>query len=55
MTTPMPQSPEQKAEQLAQAIDELLARDVDAIEEAEVLEQAQQLVNEALGTGGQGA
>ncbi|HIW95681.1 MAG TPA: hypothetical protein H9867_04255 [Candidatus Corynebacterium gallistercoris] len=55
MSAPMPQSPQQKAEELARAVDELLARDVDAAEEAEVLEQAQRIVNEALGTGGQGA
>lgn len=44
-------SPEQKTERLGQAVDELLARDVDGAEEAMVLEQAQQVVNDALGRG----
>ena len=44
-------SPEQRAEQLEQAIDELLAQDVQGLEEAALLEQAQTLVNDALGRG----
>lgn len=36
-------------EELAQAVDELLARDVHGAEEAAVLEEAHQVVNEALG------
>ncbi len=39
---------QQQAEELATAVEALLARDVDGAEEAEVLERAQQLVSEAL-------
>ena len=47
---PSPQSPETTARQLAEQVDELLARDVTGAEEAAILEQAQELVNDALGS-----
>ncbi|MBF0582097.1 MULTISPECIES: hypothetical protein [Corynebacterium] len=44
-------TPQQRQEELATAVDELLARDVDGAEEVEMLEQAHRIVNEALGRG----
>lgn len=44
-------TPEQKAQRLSEAVDELLSRDVSGKEEAHVLELAQHAVNEALGRG----
>lgn len=44
-------TPEQQQEALARSVDELLARDVFGAEEADVLEQAHKLVNDALGRG----
>lgn len=44
-------TPEDKAVRLQHAVDELLSQDVSGNEEAYVLEQAQQAVNEALGRG----
>ena len=46
---PSPQSPETTARRLAEQVDELL-RDVTGAEEAAILEQAQELVNDALGS-----
>ena len=47
---PSAQSPEITARRLAEQVDELLARDVTGAEEAAILEQAQELVNDALGS-----
>lgn len=47
---PSSQSPETTARRLAEQVDELLARDVTGAEEAAILEQAQELVNDALGS-----
>lgn len=44
-------SPEQRQEELAAAVDALLARDVQGADEVEVLEEAHRLVNDALGRG----
>lgn len=44
-------TPQQKQEELAAAVDELLARDVEGAEEVDMLEDAHRLVNEALGRG----
>lgn len=42
-------TPEQRQEELAAAVDALLARDVHGADEVEVLEEAHRVVNEALG------
>lgn len=47
---PSPQSPETTARRLAEQVDELLAHDVTGAEEAAILEQAQELVNDTLGS-----
>ena len=43
-------TPEEKAAELARAVDELLAKEVDGSEEAAVLEEAHSVVNQALGS-----
>lgn len=43
-------SPEEKAAELARAIDQLLAKDVEGSDEAAVLEEAHRVVNQALGS-----
>lgn len=45
-------TPQQRADELAEAVDELLARDVKGAEEAEVLETAQRIISDALGQDG---
>ncbi|KAB3523574.1 hypothetical protein GC425_00025 [Corynebacterium sp. zg254] len=51
---PPEQRVQELSEELARAVDELLARDVDGAEEAAVLERAQKVVNDALGEHGLG-
>ncbi len=46
-----PNAQVKEAEELSGRIDELLAKNVSGVEEAQVLERAHELVNEALGNG----